>query len=183
MRVFDVTQKERLTEPLADSLTAFFPAAMLLQAGQSTNAWETELLVDEEEEDGQRHDEDAHCRQEADGLWGDWQEEGEGEGTHNDTLIRPHKQTAWKHTHTHTQYAWYMWYTDTTGDTLVFEIPPVPCSKAKSSAINRSRKFTGLNKQLAQERVCSLKEFDSQHLETVTTKTYKLNLFLPFIGN
>ncbi len=75
---------------------------MLLQTRKPADSRETQLLVDEEEEDGQRHDEDAHRRQEADGLWGDWEEEGEGEGTHNDTLIRPHKQTVWIHTHTHT---------------------------------------------------------------------------------
>lgn len=73
---------------------------MQLQAGEPADTREAQLLVDEEEEEGQRHDEDTHRGQEADGLWGDWQEQGEGEGTHNDTLIRPHKQTAWIHAHT-----------------------------------------------------------------------------------
>lgn len=89
-----------LTQPLAHSLPAFLPAARLLQAWQPAHPREAQLLVDVEEEDGQRHDEDAHRGQEADGLRRDWQEEGEGEGTHNDTLIRPHKQTVWIHART-----------------------------------------------------------------------------------
>lgn len=96
---------------------------MLLQTWQPPHPRETQLLVDVEEEDGQRHDKDAHRRQEADGLRGDWQEEGEGEGTYNDTLIRPHKQTVWiharTHTHTHTVRMIHVIHTDRTSDTLV----------------------------------------------------------------
>lgn len=82
------------------------PGALVLQAGKPADPGETQLLVDEEQEDGEQHDDEAHARQEADGLWRDWEEEGEGEGTHNDTLIRPHKQTVCTHTHTHVRYTW-----------------------------------------------------------------------------
>lgn len=94
------SRQRLLTQPLAHPLPAFLPAARLLQAWQAAHPREAQLLVDVEEEDGQRHDEDAHRGQEADGLRRDWQEEGEGEGTHNDTLIRPHKQTVWIHART-----------------------------------------------------------------------------------
>lgn len=105
---------QSLTETLQDSLPSPLVAAMLLQAGQPADTGEAQLLVDEEEEDGQRHDEDAHGGQEADGLRGDWQQEGEGERTHNDTLIRQHKQTAWIYTHTHTVRMVHVSHTDRT---------------------------------------------------------------------
>lgn len=99
------TQQRR--HPVPGTLTQtrmLLPAAALLQTGQTADPREAELLVDEEEEDGEQQDDQAHRGQEADGLGGDW-EEGEGEGTHNDTLIRPHEQTICTRTHTHTRRA------------------------------------------------------------------------------
>lgn len=58
-----------LTQTLVDSRT-LLPLAMAtkLEARQPSYTGETQLLVDEEEEDGKQHDEDAHSGQEADGL-------------------------------------------------------------------------------------------------------------------
>lgn len=95
----------------------------MLQTGQPADARETQLLVDEEQEDSQSHDDNAHRRQEANGLWGDCQEEGEGKRTHNDTLIRPHEQTVW----THTVRMAHMVHKDRMGHTLVFCYPQTVC--------------------------------------------------------
>lgn len=122
-----------LTQTLQDSLPPPLVAAMLLQAGQPADTGEAQLLVDEEEEDSQRHDEDAHGGQEADGLGGDWQQEGEGEGTHNDTLIRQHKQTAWIHTQTHTHSTYGTCGAQRQNEgSLVRWLASVPCSRAQS---------------------------------------------------
>lgn len=47
-----------------------FAMATELEARQPPYTGETQLLVDEEKEDGEQHHEDAHCGQEADGLGG-----------------------------------------------------------------------------------------------------------------
>lgn len=58
-----------LTQALVDSRTLLaFAMATKLEARQPPYTGETQLLVDEEEEDGKQHDEDADCGQEADGL-------------------------------------------------------------------------------------------------------------------
>lgn len=78
-----------LTEALFDPGPGFPPSSSRLQTRQTPDFGETQLLVDEEEEEGKGHDKDPHGRQEADGLWGDWQHER----THNDTAVRPDEQT------------------------------------------------------------------------------------------
>ena len=59
-----------LTWPFADSSLVFRVLSLpaLLQAWKTSSGLETQLLVDEEEEDNQKNKKDPSCRQEADGL-------------------------------------------------------------------------------------------------------------------
>lgn len=63
-----------LTQPFADPSLVFrvlsFP--LLLQEWQAAYLLETQLLVDEEDQDRQENDKDPGCRQEANGFRGDW---------------------------------------------------------------------------------------------------------------
>lgn len=64
-----------LTQPFVDPSLVFrvlsFP--LLLQAWENY-LFKTQLLADEEEQDGQKHDKDPNCRQEANGFKRNWQE-------------------------------------------------------------------------------------------------------------
>ena len=66
----------KLTQPFAGPSLVFgvlsFP--LLLQEWRASYLFETQLLVDEEEQNSQKDNEDPNCRQEANGLRWDWQE-------------------------------------------------------------------------------------------------------------
>ena len=64
----DASRQPLLTQALVHAPLLALAAAVLLQAGQPPDTGEAQLLVDEEEEDGQQDHEDAHSRKEANGL-------------------------------------------------------------------------------------------------------------------
>lgn len=71
-----------LTQALVDAWP-FFTSAMteLLKTWQPSNPGKTQLLINEEEKNGEQDDEDAHCGKEADGLGCYY---GERQGTRRD---------------------------------------------------------------------------------------------------